>query len=167
VSTGERTGVFVIGGGPAGAALAIRLAQLGHRVTLADRSAARRRFGESLAPAVWAQVGLLGAADAVARAAIRPCRQTLVRWHNGDEDARDLTGPPGLLVDRRRFDAILLAVAREHGVRVLQPASVRRYRREAQGWSLDIESGDGRLTFATDFVALQPGARRRRAAVDM
>ena len=170
MSAGERTGVFVIGGGPAGAALAIRLSQLGHRVTLAERSrSARCRFGESLAPAVLAQVGLLGAADAVARAAIRPCRRTVVRWQNGDEDAPDLPGPPGLLVDRRRFDAILLALAREHGVRVLQPASVRRCWRDAQGWSLEIESGDGRFSFAADFVAIATGrsgsSRRARDVI--
>ncbi|HEY2925983.1 FAD-dependent oxidoreductase, partial [Piscinibacter sp.] len=43
--------VCVIGGGPAGSASAIRLAQLGHRVVLVERAPrGRAHVGESLPP---------------------------------------------------------------------------------------------------------------------
>jgi flavin-dependent dehydrogenase len=150
----QRADVCIIGAGPAGSALAIRLAQLGHDVCVIERSTfPRSHFGESLSPGVWPQLELLGAGDAVAAAGFWPCRTSLVQWV-GDVPVRRDLGPEGcLLVDRGRFDTLLLDCARAHGVRVMQPAVVRRRERRDRGWHLNIESADGIRPLDADFLA--------------
>ena len=150
----QRADVCIIGAGPAGSALAIRLAQLGHDVCVIERATfPRSHIGESLSPGVWPQLELLGAGDAVAAAGFWPCRTSLVQWVGEAPVRRDL-GPGGcLLVDRGRFDTLLLDCARAHGVRVMQPAVVRRRERRDRGWHLNIESADGIRPLDADFLA--------------
>ncbi|HYK02201.1 MAG TPA: FAD-dependent oxidoreductase [Thermoanaerobaculia bacterium] len=109
--------VAVIGAGPAGSAVARRLAMLGHDVAIVERrpASARPRFAETLAPGVNVHLATLGIelADAV------PVGRKLVRWRGGVEEIEDAS----LLVDRARFDAQLLRSAAEAGVRVLQPCT--------------------------------------------
>jgi flavin-dependent dehydrogenase len=77
----QRVDVCVIGAGPSGSALAIRLAQLGHDVWLIERSMfPRSHVGESLSPGIWPQLELLGVARTVAAAGFWPLRTSLVQW---------------------------------------------------------------------------------------
>jgi flavin-dependent dehydrogenase len=72
---GQRVDVCVVGAGPSGSALAIRLAQLGHDVSVIERSMfPRSHVGESLSPGIWPQLELLGVAQAVAAAGFWPIR---------------------------------------------------------------------------------------------
>lgn len=58
--------LLVIGGGPAGASFATRMAQLGHGVTLIERLAfPRRTLGKSLTPGVLDLLAAIGARQAV------------------------------------------------------------------------------------------------------
>lgn len=149
-----RVDVCIIGAGPAGSALAIRLAQLGHDVCLIERSAfPRSRIGESLSPGIWTQLELLGARLDIAAAGFSPCRTSVVHWQGDAAVSRELGAPGGLLVDRGRFDALLLDRARAFGVRVMQPAVVRARKHRGDGWQLDIESMEGIRTLDTRFLA--------------
>ena len=150
----HRVDVCVIGAGPAGSALAIRLAQLGHDVCMVERSAfPRSHIGESLSPGISPQLELLGAGPAVAAAGFLPCRTSLVRWEGDATVRRDLGRSGGLLVDRGRFDAVLRDRARAQGVRVMQPAVLRARTCRDLGWRLDIESADGITALAARFLA--------------
>src|SRR5262245_22192185 len=166
----QRVDVCIIGAGPAGNALAIRLAQLGHDVCMVERSVfPRSHIGESLSPGIWPQLDLLGVARAVAAAGFWPCRTSLVQWEGDVAVRRDFGAAGGLLVDRGRFDALLLDHARAHGVRVMQPAVVRARMRDDQGWHLDVQSADRSLALDADFLADAGGrsailrGRRQRA----
>lgn len=134
--------VCVIGGGPAGSTLASRLAQLGHAVCLVERTPfPRRRLGESLSPGVLSLLEVTGARRAVDAAGFQPVSMVRVDWDQGPTERVD-PGTGGLLVDRGRFDQLLLDHARALGVEVLQPARVRSRRQVEDGWVLDVEQGD-------------------------
>lgn len=119
--------VAVAGGGPAGSATARRLAQLGHSVTLVERRAfPRPHVGESLSPGVWVHFATLDIADRIASAGFRLSSATLLRWLG--ETERIVSDRPSLIVDRARFDALLLDAARDAGVDVVFGASMPRAR---------------------------------------
>ena len=132
--------VCIIGGGPAGSTLAIRLAQLGHRVCLVERATfPRRHLGESLSPGVLPLLETIGARRAVEEAGFRRVRSVQVTWDQGPTERQD-SAQQGLLVDRGPFDQLLLERARAAGVRVLQPAVVRERHLEESGWRLRVDA---------------------------
>ncbi|MGZ8780520.1 MAG: NAD(P)/FAD-dependent oxidoreductase [Thermoanaerobaculia bacterium] len=106
--------VYIVGGGPAGAALALRLAQLGHTATVAERSPFdRARPGESLHPGARMLLETLGITDVP----FLRVAKTLVRW---SEDT-DVVEHEGLAIGRPHLECFLLDRARDAGVKVLQP----------------------------------------------
>ncbi len=161
--------VVVVGGGPAGSVVALRLAQLGHRVCLIERARfPRRALGESLTPGVLPMLESIGAARRCAAGAER-VHAVRTRWERDEDTERRDADGRGLLVDRGPFDATLLAHAREAGVEVLQPASVERATERADGWSLTVsaESGQRTLetrTIETRFLVDASGRRSRLSA---
>jgi len=149
------TEICVIGGGPAGASLALRLARLGHEVCLVERQAfPRRHVGESLTPGVWPLFDALGVVEEVKRAGFLPALEALVRWEDtAERRVRGRAGEPGLLVDRGRLDALLLGAAVSAGVKVLQPAAAQRPERKAGGWELPVLHEGRWLLVSARFLA--------------
>lgn len=124
-----RCDVAVAGGGPAGSAVALRLARLGHDVLVIERRpAASRGFAESLAPGVHVHLASLGIIleDAIEAPA------KLIEWRGVVERVDE----PVAVVDRARFDAQLLAAASKAGARVLQPCGVHHLERNGSRWTL-------------------------------
>lgn len=143
--------ICVMGGGPAGSIFAIRMAQLGHQVTLIETAAfPRLHLGESLSPGILPLLESLDAADALAGA--RPVRQVEVAW-DGPAVLRADEREAGLLVDRGRFDHRLLDQARRLGVRVHQPARIIDRRHTGDGWHLAIRTESGMENLTVDFLA--------------
>lgn len=108
--------VVVAGAGPAGTALAIRLARVGGRVVLLDDRVAD--------PALWPDLPgeRLGADAALALdalgieiGAIAARESAMVRLWSGARPDAAPAGRPGFLVSRRVLDAALLAAARTAG----------------------------------------------------
>jgi flavin-dependent dehydrogenase len=161
------TDVAVIGGGPAGAVLATRLAQLGLAVCLIERARfPRRHVGESLTPGVLPMLASIGAAEAVADAGFSRVHEVSVRWDSTETVRRDPRGQ-GILVDRGRFDAALVAHAVSSGVHLLQPAQVRERLRTPAGFRLAVDACGERLDVDARFLAdaggrsaALPGRRR-------
>jgi flavin-dependent dehydrogenase len=127
--------VVIIGGGPAGATAGRLLASWGHSVLLIDSSdavsARARGLAESLPPSarkVLAQTGLLDIVDGAGF-----CRSTgnTVCWESGAKRVERFQGAAGYQIFRPDFDRLLLAAARDAGVRVCQPAHVRDVERTA------------------------------------
>ena len=137
--------IVVLGGGPAGSMLALRLAQMGHAVTLVERAAfPRAQVGESLGPAVTQLFGLVGLREQIDAARFFRPRTAFVRWENEETEVKDFGAAPGYQVDRGRFDQILLGAAADADVRVLQPVTARRpLRRPGGGWVIPLRR-DGR-----------------------
>jgi len=119
--------VIVVGGGPAGASMAIRLAREGLDVVVLDRARFPRDkpCGEFLSPAATPILADLGVADRVEAAGA--ARIGRVRVFPPDADPLDLEfpreadAPPwGYALTRRRLDAILIDAARVAGAEVLE-----------------------------------------------
>ena len=121
--------ICVIGGGPAGATVARRLALLGHDVCLLESAAfPRRHIGESLPPGIVPLFDFLGLRERIEAASFLRPSQAIVRWGGVTREFDFAPGAPGFQVDRGRFDQLLLEAAQEAGVRVLQPARALRPR---------------------------------------
>lgn len=123
--------VIVVGGGPAGSACAALLAQQGLDVLLLEREKfPRYHIGESLITGCVGIVDRLGIRDRLdAIGFIKKPGGTLVwgqdgRWNFGFSEGGPKY-PNAYNVRRADFDALLLARARELGVRVLEEATVK------------------------------------------
>src|SRR5688572_8968430 len=110
----------IVGGGPAGSAIAILLAQTGANVALLEKGDYRSfRIGEHLPPSVRGALRMLGCENAsLAECAINT-PGVVARWKNGDEMFRPYfsqRGPLGVNVMRNAFDAMLFDRATKAGV---------------------------------------------------
>lgn len=126
------TDALVIGAGPAGASVAIRLARLGWRVTLVEQTSFPRQkvCGECLGPASLELLDELGLGCEVRELAGPTIRQ--VAWMVGDRTtvaemptSRSDRYAYGCAIGRDILDALLLNHARAQGVDIAQPARVR------------------------------------------
>lgn len=163
--SGIRADVCVVGGGPAGAGFALRMAQLGHDVVLVERERfPRSRVGESLVPAILPLFDVLGIRGQIEDAAFLRPGGTLLRWSGATEYRRSYPDA-GFQVDRGQFDAIMLDAARAAGVRVLQPARAMPPSRHGDEWRTAVSVDDGTTTVASRLVADaagRPGWLRRK-----
>ena len=132
--------VLVIGGGPAGAAAAIRTAQLGRSVCLVDRSKPGDfKIGESLPPAVTRLLEDLGASAALESGIASPSYGNQSAWGGPELRDTDFIRDPaghGWHIDRAGFDVALRAVALKNGANVSGPTRVSR----ASMWRAMLEN---------------------------
>lgn len=144
-----RSDVVVVGGGPAGASLAIRLARAGTEVCVVDRARFPRDkpCGEFLSPGATPILEDLGVRRAVEAAGARRLERVRIVAHGAavelgfpdDEGA----APWGYSLSRRALDAILLDAARAAGARVLEATRVEGVRFEPGGAVIVSRGADG------------------------
>ncbi|RKS76660.1 flavin-dependent dehydrogenase [Actinomadura pelletieri DSM 43383] len=114
---------MVVGGGPAGAAVAWQLATAGAAVTLVhDHRDRWRPVGQQLAGAARPVLRAMGVLDAVV-AESAPVHEARSAWPGPEVDSRSAIlnpfGPP-LAVERSRLDALLRAAAGGAGARLVR-----------------------------------------------
>ena len=144
--------ILVLGGGPAGCLAGLRLAGLGHRVTLATaaRSTSRTEGLSARAREVLARYGCRHALAALGPEAVRRSH-----W-NGDASEHNRE----TLVERSAFDAGLLADAAAGGVSVVR-VDRPRIATAGAGWRLAGRGPNGALIELDGEVLIE--ARGRRA----
>ena len=128
----ETCEIAVIGGGPGGSCAATILADAGFDVVLLERAHfPREHVGESLLPASLPILERLGVMPAIEAAGFVTKRGATMVWGTDPEpwswyfeDSPRVAHPTSFQVVRSQFDAILLDNAREHGVEVLEGATV-------------------------------------------
>jgi 2-polyprenyl-6-methoxyphenol hydroxylase-like FAD-dependent oxidoreductase len=128
--------VVVIGGGPAGSAIARLLAQWGHPVRVLTRAAdLARGAAESLPPSTRKLLATIGVLDEIDRAGFYRTTGNTVWWGQREGDvekfaaaagnARD-AGAYGYQVLRPELDRLLLTTAADAGADVVSDANVHR-----------------------------------------
>jgi flavin-dependent dehydrogenase len=125
--------VVVVGGGPAGSAVAARMAAAGHDVLVLDREAFPRSkpCGECVNPAAVRALAELGALPLVLAAPHARLAGWRIEPHPGAPFAGAFpAGGEGIGIARSRFDAILLDFARGRGAEVRTGARVAELLRE-------------------------------------
>jgi menaquinone-9 beta-reductase len=128
----DRAEVAVIGGGPAGAVLAARLARAGRDVVLLERSAAWRwrAGGVFSSPATVAALSRAGLDPATLDAVTRPIPAMRVETPRGTTFrltyGADTGGDPAVGFDRSRLDPALLDLAQKAGAEVRLGATVTK-----------------------------------------
>lgn len=150
----------VIGGGPAGAAVAIRLARLGYRVYLVEQGIQRAARQEAFAPSIATPLDALGVFLSVEIAGLlRPAETRLLWASDCEEDRRGRAW----LVDRGGFDRLLLEAAVAAGAELLSPARARQPAPGGSGWIVPVESANGRVAIRARFLVNAAGRRAARS----
>lgn len=153
--------ICVIGGGPGGAAVARRLAQMRHDVCVVEGATfPRPHIGVSLPPGILPLLDGLGLRDRVENAGfLRPGR-AFVSWATEEKREKIQEGPPGFQADRGVFDLLLLRGAAEAGAKIYQPAKASRPRRlPAGGWRVPVRGADGLFAIECGFLVDASGRR--------
>lgn len=149
--------IVIAGGGPAGAATAIALAQRGIHSILLDASPAGQKVGETLSPHVLPVLKALQADHLLSDPVHLPCYGNLYNW--GDETVQEkhflfTPGSHGWHLDRSVFEQSLLEVARQKGVTVIDYCRIRKAEKEESGWKLTVlQNGKEEEVMKAAFIA--------------
>jgi flavin-dependent dehydrogenase len=167
---------LIVGGGPAGSAAALALAERGREVLVVERSDYRAaRIGETLPPAANPVLSRLGLGSGPAVFAHLECPGIVSLWGSDTPHINDAFFDPdgnGLHVDRASFDAALARRAEDAGATVLTRAEVRSCHRANVRWEITIDLGEeSRRLVATTVIDAAgrrtwPGRPSRRRAFD-
>jgi geranylgeranyl reductase family protein len=141
----EERDVIVVGGGPAGSALACFLRGSGHDVMLleAARFPRDKICGEGISPRAWSLLEAMGVAERVRGLAPHPLRGMRLTSPEGTtfEGRYPTENPPGLAVRRLVLDPLLLDRAREVGAEVHEAVRVTGLLRR-RGVVVGVEARD-------------------------
>jgi flavin-dependent dehydrogenase len=167
---GEPVEVLVVGGGPAGAAVARRLAGAGRDVLLVERRPVWRwhACGVFSSPVTVRELRALGIGDVDLSTVARPIPRLWVESPGGSRLALSyghlLPGDPTAIgFDRSRLDPLLLDHAAAAGARVLRGAAFQGLSRTDAGWAVTIRTGAAVRTIATRVVVGADGVGSRVA----
>jgi flavin-dependent dehydrogenase len=140
--------VLVVGGGPAGSAVAMRLARSGVAVGLVERAATPpERVGEVLPPAAGDALVRLGVWNRFVADVHLPSAGVSLWWGNDcRKDWNYLRSGRGFSngwhIDRQRFEASMLETAREAGTTLYLGARVRSVAwQPGRGWLVTADGG--------------------------
>jgi menaquinone-9 beta-reductase len=142
--------IAIVGGGPAGAALAVRLASEGRAVALFERlpQPRWRASGVYSSPLTRRRLHALGLDVAQLADLVRPISAMVVQTADGSARASlDYAAPHHACgVDRVRLEQALLERARAAGAQVYEGATVRQVHLGSRGAGLLVSSG-GRVAW--------------------
>jgi flavin-dependent dehydrogenase len=158
----------VAGAGPAGSALAARLARAGVEVLLVEASTSEHeKAGEFLAPQARAAVNRAQVLGADWETRHRPVHEFVSRWGTSHASTRDFIFQAhghALALDRALFDRELAAAAVFHGASLVAQARVREVLPRRNQWTVGIQRGLEHFTVRTSFLVMSVGRIGTRIA---
>ena len=161
--------VVIVGGGPAGAAIALALARHGiSPVVLEAHSAPRMKVGECLPPTINPLLDHFGLTERLRRRGNLPSYGNRFVWGSNLIEERDFifgTTGPGWRLDRATFEDELMQAANEAGVLWRDGRSLVACSREKDTrFTLTVKGPDGIETYRSKFVVDATGRSARLAA---
>jgi flavin-dependent dehydrogenase len=156
--------VLVVGAGPAGATLSLRLSRIGCSVVLLERSVFDEfRVGESLPPAAAERLQRLGVWEAFLETCPVPVHGVQSAWGNEELDSSTFLGDPllnGWHLDRPLFDAMLTS-AEHAGACVFRRTCARDIEPPGNHWSVTASSPEGEFRIHSRFFVDATGRSAR------
>ncbi len=137
----KKSDVCVIGGGPSGATIALKLAQFGYSVVLIEKDhQPRSSIGLSLTPGIHHWLELLGITEKINHADFSRAFTTHILWENDQPLIKEFVAhKAGYHVDRAVFDEMLLQSAIVAGVKVLRPCNLHQLTQTEIGeWEITL-----------------------------
>lgn len=149
--------VVIVGGGPAGAAVALELARRGlSSVVLEAQPAAQLKVGESLPPNINPLLDHFGLTERLRLRGNLPAHGNRFVWGSGSIRERDFIFAPngnGWRLDRRTFEEELMQAAVAAGVHWQYGQRLTACVRESDNlWQLTATSSHGAETYLAKFV---------------
>ena len=146
--------MLIVGGGPAGAGVALTLTDAGVQALVVERATSLRdRPGECLTPNFRPLLERLRLTALLSEHGRIP--EFVSRWDFGVPVERPLIADrqgEGWLLDRRHFEAQLIAEALRRGAKWQLGWSVAALARADDGWHVELIGAGDRRTVAADFV---------------
>lgn len=158
--------VLVAGGGPAGCALALRLARAGCSVAVLEKTNYEEfRVGESLPPTAVPRLKRLGIWEEFLQTKAAAVYGVQSAWGSPDLDSSSFLTHPflnGWHVDRSRFDRMLSDCAANAGARVFRETTACIVQRDRQGnWSVEAASPREEVHIRSKFLVDASGRAGR------
>lgn len=161
---------LIVGAGPAGAALARRLALQGREVLLVEATRFdTARVGETLAPDIQPELGELGLRDRFMQLQPLPSWGVRSIWSDAIPRERSHLSSPwcsGWHVDRAAFDRMLAEGARDAGADMIDGCRLGAVQHDGEAWCIDAAGRRWRSRWLVDAtgrsarIARQLGAHR-------
>jgi menaquinone-9 beta-reductase len=158
-----RSDVAIVGGGPAGLAVAIGAALLKLEVHVFEKNSGPvdKACGEGLMPSGLLQLEKLGALGHLNREDSSPFRFIEYHQENGTRARGKLPGEGGLGVRRLALSEALRRRAREVGVIFHESCGVRQHRISAEGVALELDDGEHETRILIGADGLHSACRKR------
>jgi flavin-dependent dehydrogenase len=134
--------VCVFGAGPAGTAVAARLADLGVHALVLDRPSKKKPWGgESFTGAIRQPLSTLGLWEDFCAAGHVAGYEQRTAWGGAPWIKESIFHHHGNLwhVDRERFDTDLRKAVRQRGISTLNYCKLEKVRRECEEWHLELD----------------------------
>ncbi len=149
-----QTTVLVLGGGPAGGAAALELAQAGCDVVLLERQTTSGwKIGETLPPEARVHLQRLKHWETFQQSGHLPCYGIVSCWGSSVPVEKDFIMNPyghGWQLDRAKFESALLQAAEDAGCQVFYGAEASTVQYQSQEWLLETSVGEFRAEWLLD-----------------
>ncbi|MDC1162114.1 NAD(P)/FAD-dependent oxidoreductase [Tenacibaculum sp.] len=133
--------ICVVGAGPAGTTIANRLADLGYRIVIIEKSAfPRSQIGLSLTPGIRHWLKILDIEQQVEDLHNKRATKSFVLWSSTSPIIKEFEKEKaGFHVDRGTFDTLLLNECRKKKVKIYQPAIIKELKKnDTSTWNIHI-----------------------------